>query len=138
MSQVSTTFYLDKDVIQSGQTAIVHFKVTNVGTSPYMLDTTGLPAQPTCSGYGAKVLRQPSSASNSNGPLASTCSLNGQFSHVSIAPGATYVQDIDLSLYLDLRVRGEYVIEVSHRAMPWSGGAHDPANAKADLSLRVE
>ena len=138
LTQVSAAFYLDKDVIQSGQTAILHFKVTNLGSSPYMLDTTGLPGQPTCSGYYVKVLRQPSSASNSNGPQSSTCVINGQFSHLSVAPGATYVQDIDLSLYLDLRVRGEYVIEVSHRAMPWSGGARDPANAKADLSLRVE
>jgi len=137
-AQVSATFYLDKDVIQSGQRAILHFKVTNLGSSPYMLSTTGLPNQPFCSGYSFKVLRQPSSASNQNGALANNCVINGQFHHVSIAPGATYVQDIDLSLYLDLQVRGEYVIEVSHRPIPWSGGAHDPADAKADLSLRVE
>lgn len=138
LTQVSATFYLDKDVIKSGQTAIVHFKVTNLGTSPYMLDTTGLPAQPSCSGYSVKVLRQPSSASNSNGPLGTSCVINGTYHHVSIAPGASYIQDIDLRLYLDLRIRGEYTVEVTHRAMPWSGGTHDLANAKAELSFRVE
>jgi len=138
LTQVSTTFYLDKDVIQSGQAAIVHFKVTNGGTSPYLLDTTGLPTQLSCSGYGVKVVRQPSSASNSDGPLHTTCSLNGQFHHVTVTPGATFVQDLDLSLYLDLRVRGEYTVEVSHRGTPWLGGTHDLANAKAELSFRVE
>ncbi|WP_263415951.1 hypothetical protein [Terriglobus albidus] len=138
LTQVSATFYLEKDVIKPGQTAIVHFKVTNLGASPYLLDTTGLPNQPSCSGYLFKVLRQPSSTANPNGPLASTCVINGQFHHVSIAPGVTYVQDLDLSLYLDLRVRGEYTIEVAHRAVPWSGGTHDLANAKAELSFRVE
>lgn len=138
LTQVSATFYLDKDVIKSGQTAIIHFKVTNLGTSPHLLDTTGLPTFPFCSGYIVKVLRQPSSTINPKEVLANTCVINGQFHHVAIAPGATYVQDIDLSLYLDLREKGKYTVEVSHGAMPSSGGSDDQGNAKATLTLRVE
>jgi hypothetical protein len=136
-AQVSATFYLDKNVIHAGETAILSFKVTNLGPSPYLLETTGLPNFPACSGYNVKVLRQPDSATRPKWVLANTCVIsgNGQFHYMSVAPGATYVQNIDLSLYLDLRVRGEYIIEVSHRAMPWSG---DLAKATAELTLRVE
>jgi len=137
-TQVSAAFSVDKNVIHSGETAILSFKVTNPGPSPYLLETTGLPNFPACSGYYVKVLRQPSSATKPKWVLANTCVINGngQFHYVSVAPGATYVQNIDLSLYLDLQVRGEYTVEVFHRAL--HGDPHYPDSAITTLSLRVE
>ena len=142
-AQVTGTFYMDKDVIALGQTAVVRFKVMNSGQSAYMLDTTGLPGQPLCAGYSIKVLRQPNSsgAPSTMSPKlirANTCILNGKISHIAISPGASYIQDIDLSLYLDLRVNGNYMIEASHNTLRRNGTPPDSADTKARLHFRVE
>jgi hypothetical protein len=76
-----------------------------------MLNITSIPGQPSCAGYWIKVLDQPThSKSAQNAVLANTCVLNGQFEYLPIAPWATYVQKIDLGVYLDLQVRGDYIL----------------------------
>jgi hypothetical protein len=133
-AQVSGIF-----LVSSGQTAFLNFKVTNSGPDTYMLNITGIPGQPSCAGYSIKVLHQPThSKSAQNLILANTCVLNGQFQYLPIAPGATYVQKIDLGMYLDLQERGDYVFEEMYS--PLWGKENPPAIAptKTSLSFRIE
>jgi azurin len=138
-AQVSGVFSMDREIVPSGQTAFLNFKVTNSGPNSYMLNTTGIPVQPSCAGYSIKILHQPTqSKSGQNAILANTCVLNGQFEYLPIAPGATYVQKIDLRVYLDLQVRGEYVFEAMYSPLWRKESPPAIAPTKTTLSFRIE
>ncbi|HEY2038883.1 MAG TPA: hypothetical protein VGG95_04420 [Edaphobacter sp.] len=130
---------MDKNTIPSGQTAFVNFKVTNSRLDIYVLNITGLPDMPACSGYSVRILHQPESTELTKNPAyGNACVLNGQFKYLPIAPGTTYIQKIDLSVYLDLRVRGDYLIEATYS--PFWTRERPPAIAatKGTFSFRVE
>jgi hypothetical protein len=132
-------FYIDKSTFSRGEPVLLHFEVINSGSEPYWLDTTGLPGMPGCSGYIVKVLPEPTRGVTRDRLMrGNTCILNGQFKHVVIAPGGTYTQDIDLGLYLDLSVKGNYVIQVEHYPMRRNGVPDDPLDCKATFKLQLQ
>ncbi|MBS1799770.1 MAG: hypothetical protein JSS95_08100 [Acidobacteria bacterium] len=136
LAQVSGRFYIYKSAIPVGQTAVVRFKVTNSTSQPYRLDTTGFPGQPLCAGYTVKVIHQPKTLKIDRN-RGNTCILNGQFQHVMISPGATFIQDIDLSIYLDLSAKGRYAVEVTHHSFRKNDAPHDPLDCSATVEFRV-
>lgn len=137
--KVSGHFYIDKPIFSIGEAVLLHFEVTNSGSEPYWLDTTGLPGMPSCSGYGVKVSHDDMTpVTNALWARGNTCILNGQFNHVVIDPGAKYTQDIDLSLYLDLSVKGKYVVQVEHRRPRLNGDPDDPLDSQATFKLQLQ
>jgi len=137
--KLSGRFYIDKSTFSIGEPVLLHFEVINSGSDPYWLDTTGLPGGPFCSGYSVKVLHSDTTAETPNRLVrGNTCILNGQFKHIAIDPGAKYTQDIDLGLYLDVSVKGNYVIQVEHYRLRHKGDPDDPLDCKATFKLQLQ
>jgi hypothetical protein len=137
--KVSGRFYIDKLTFSIGEPVVLHFEVINSGSEPYWFDTTGLPGMPSCSGYLVKVSHHDMTpVTNTRRVRGNTCIMNGQFKHVVIDPGAKYTKDIDLSLYLDLSVRGKYVVQVEHRSFRRNGDPDDPLDSKATFKLQLK
>jgi len=137
--KVSGRFYMDKLTFSIGDSVVLHFEVINSGREPYWLDTTGLPGMPFCSGYGVKLSHDDMTpVTHALWVRGNTCILNGQFKHVVIDPGAKYTQDIDLSLYLDVNMKGKYVVQVEHRSLRRNGDPDDPLDSKATFKLQLQ
>lgn len=66
-----------------------------------------------------------------------TC-INPQPKHIVIEPGAKYTQDIDLGLYLDLSLKGKYVVQMEHRRFRRNGDPDDPLDSKATFRLQLQ
>jgi len=132
-------FYIDKSAFSIGEPVLLHFEVINSGSEPYWVDTTGLSGGPSCSGYSVRVLHSDMTAETPDRSVrGNTCVLNGQFKHVAIDPGAKYTQDIDLGLYLDVSVKGNYVIQVEHYRLRQNGDPDDPLDCKATFKLQLQ
>jgi hypothetical protein len=137
--KVSGRFYIDKLTFSIGEPVVLHFEVTNSGSEPYWLDTTGLPGMPFCSGYEVKLFHHDmTSVTSARLVRGDTCVLNGQFKHVVIDPGAKYTQNIDLGLYLDVGAKGNYVVQVEHHRIRRSGDPDDPLDSKATFKLQLQ
>ena len=137
--KVSGRFYFDKLTFLIGEPVLLHFEVINSGSETYWFDTTGLPGMPLCSGYAVKVFHHDMTpVTNTRLVRGNTCIMNGQFKHVVIEPGAKYTQDIDLSLYLDLSVRGKFVVQVEHRGFRRNDDPKDPLDSKATFKLQLQ
>lgn len=137
--KISGRFYIDKLTFSVGEPALLHFEVINSGSEPYWFDTTGFPGMPSCSGYGVKVFHHDMTPmTNDRWIRGNTCIMNGQFKHVVIDPEAKYTQDIDLSLYLDLSVKGKYVVQAEHRRIRRNGDPDDPLDSKVTFKLQLQ
>ena len=130
---ISQVFSIEKEIAPGGK-AVVNVKVTNGGRSVFMLNTTGLPSQPVCAGYRITVLRHPIASAPDNGVFANMCILNGQFQQMPIAPGATYLQEIELSQYINPQTKGDYSIEISHPLTR----SENPSDSRTTLNFRVD
>ena len=137
--KLSGRFYLDKPIFAIGEPVLLHYEVTNSGSEPFWLDTTGLPGMPFCSGYQIELLG-PDGRSIVNNRLvrANTCILNGQLTHTVIHPGAKYTQEIDLGLYLDRNIKGSYVIRAGHRRLRSNGAPDDPLDTEATFKFELQ
>jgi len=137
--KVSGRFYIDKLTFSIGEPVVLHFEVINSGSESYWLDTTRLPGMPSCSGYAVKVSHDDMTpVTNALLVRGNACILNGQFKHVVIDPGAKYTQDIDLSLYLDLNVKGKYVVQVEHSRPRRNDDPDDPLDSQATFKLQLQ
>lgn len=137
--KLSGRFYLDKSTFSIGEPVLLHYEVTNAGSEPFWLDTTGLPGMPFCSGYSIRILRQNSEpVAKPHSIRGDTCVINGQLTHTVINPGAKYTQDIDLGLYLDRNIKGSYVIRAGHRRPRSNGAPDDPLDTDATFKLELQ
>ena len=112
-AQLSGRFYLNKTTFTSNEPIDVYFEISNTGTAPAVIEITGIPNFPFCSGYVVKVMEAPRTASL-NDVLGNNCVLNGPRLFHSIPPGKTYTGDILLNHYFKSMAPGDYWIQVKH------------------------
>jgi hypothetical protein len=116
-AQLSGRFYLNKTTFASNEPIDVYFEIANTGTAPAVIDITGIPNSPACSGYVVTVMESPRTASL-NTVLGNNCVLNGARLFHSIPPGKTYTGDILLNHYFNGMAPGDYWIQVKHMDQP--------------------
>ena len=116
-AQLSGRFYLNKTTFASNEPIDVYFEISNTGTAPAVIEITGVPNFPSCSGYVVRVMEAPRTASL-NDVLGNNCVLNGPRLFHSIPPGKTYTGDILLNHYFKSMALGDYWIQVKHMDRP--------------------
>jgi hypothetical protein len=137
--KITGRFYIDKSTFSVGEPVLVRFEVINSGSDPYWLDTTGLPGMPFCAGFSVKVFHADMTPVTEDRLMrGNVCVLNGQLTHVVIHPGGQYTETVDLGLYMDLSVKGNYVVRVEHYRMRRNGDPDDPLDCKATFQLQLK